>query len=482
MIPSVSVTKIDGQTGVVRPSSDGILAIIAPSSSGTANQPAAYTRGDLAHTDFGLGPLPAIASYHLDVAKKPVLLVKPSTDTAAAYGAVTHAGTGTSVPTAGGTSPVDDFNVLVTFVAGATVGVAGGTFTYSLDGGVNTSGVLALGTANTLTIPNVGVSFALAAGTVVAGDTISCVVTGAKMSNANLITALEALRTTSQPWEMVLVYADSEASSAANVGTLDTWLSGLESTGKFRGFIANARQRTAGETEATYLTAMTTAFASAASTRGLVCADAADMTNPNLGCVQSRYAAIGVAARLMQYGIEVDAAYVANGPLPGLTIADTRGNPKHHDELLYPGPDAIRLTALRSFDGTQGVFVNNPLLISASGSDYVYAQHLRCMNAACTIAYQICQTQLSKGVRKDPKTGFILEEDAAAIDALVNSALAVALSGRVSAVGFQLHRTDDLSSNAGATVGADLQMSALAYIKNFAVSAKFTKALTIPAA
>ncbi len=38
-VPVVAITKSDGNTGVVRPSADGILVIIAPSEKGTKNQP-----------------------------------------------------------------------------------------------------------------------------------------------------------------------------------------------------------------------------------------------------------------------------------------------------------------------------------------------------------------------------------------------------------------------------------------------------------
>jgi len=44
MIPNVSVTKQDGNTGTARPGAEGILAIIAPSASGTQNQPGTYMR------------------------------------------------------------------------------------------------------------------------------------------------------------------------------------------------------------------------------------------------------------------------------------------------------------------------------------------------------------------------------------------------------------------------------------------------------
>ncbi|MDB4996649.1 MAG: hypothetical protein JWM74_4081 [Myxococcaceae bacterium] len=62
MIPNTSISKSDGNTGVVRPSIVGILAIIAPAEKGTANQAGGYARPDLVLNDFGYGPASDVAA------------------------------------------------------------------------------------------------------------------------------------------------------------------------------------------------------------------------------------------------------------------------------------------------------------------------------------------------------------------------------------------------------------------------------------
>jgi hypothetical protein len=228
---------------------------------------------------------------------------------------------------------------------------------------------------------------------------------------------------------------------------------------------------------------MTTAFASASSTRVVMCADAGDLVSVVRGIRQKRQTSFAVAARGMANDIARDCAFVEDGPVDGFQITDDRQNPKYHDELLYPGLDDLRLTVLRSVPGRQGPFINNPNLLSPSGSDYVYWQHARVMNRACEIAFEILTGRLSKGVRKDVATGYILEEEAQEIEGLVNAELDKQLvtPGRVSGARYVLNRTDDLSSNAGATLNGEVQVSALAYVKKFAVNAKFVKTITVKA-
>lgn len=477
MIPSVSITKTDGNTGVVKPSADGILAIIAPSEKGTLNQPGAYARQDLAQNDFGYGPLVEYAAYVMSVARKPVVLIRCAASTAATNGTVTHTGAGTSVVTATGT-PLDDFDVVITIVTGGTIGVAGITYTYSLDGGKTTSGVQALGTSTTITIPNSGVVASCAAGTLLAGQVEAFSTKHARVTSGDLTTALEALRTYGGSWEAILVCAEADATM---ISALDLWLSAREGDGKYRSAVLNSVFRTSAQSEAQYLTAMTTAFGASSSTRLVVCGDAGDLASAVRGIRQRRPVALGLAARGMLIDVARDAAYVVDGPIQGFSITDDRLNPKYHDEALFPGLDDIRLASMRSIAGREGAFINNPLLLSPSGSDYVYWQHTRVMNKACEIAFQLLTGVLSRGVRKDNTTGYILEEEAQNIEGLVNAELEKQLKkpGRVSDVAFVLSRTDDLSSNAGATLNGQLEVSALAYVKKFAVNSKFTKKITV---
>jgi len=450
-----------------------------------------YTDPTLAHTDLGNGPLPELAAYMMQVSGNPVVCIRGNPSTTGAYGSMTLTGTGTTTPSGtSGTFPYDDYNVIVTCVVGGTLGLSGVSYTYSLDGGVTTSAIIALGTATTLVIPNSGVSidFTHTSNTLVAGDTVTFTTTGPKLTSGDITTALEALRVSALPWEGVIVdRIDATASSAAEVGALDTWLAGLEAVGKFRFFALNARAINSGETEAQYLTAMTTAMASAASIRGIVGADVGDSVSTLTGLKLARPTSMFVMARAMGDDISTDPAYVAEGALSNCAILDSRGNPRHHNEAAYQGLDAIRLTTLRTIDSRTGVYCTNANIVSSPGSDYVYLQHARVMNKACELAFQALTTQLSRGIPKqakaDPNTGAVYIQEGAArvLEALVQVELNAQLvtPRRVSGAKFALSRTDDLSSNQGATLTGTIEIQALAYAKGFSVNAKFVRSFTV---
>lgn len=482
MTPNVTVTKTDGNTGVVAPSSRGICAIVAPCSGGTANQPVSVTKAGLALSSFLDGVLTEDASYLLAQTGNPVVCVKGAASTAATYGAVTLTGTGTSVPTAGASLPNNDFPVIIAIVVGGTRGTDGITYTYSLDGGLNTSPIQALGTAVSITIPNSGVQIMLAAGTLIAGDLIKVTTVGPRMTVSDITTALEALRTSSLAWEGVLV--DGHDAAAATVAALDTWLAAREAEGKYRLFVANARLKNSGESEAAYLTAMNTAWNATASFRGCVGADGGDLTSavPGRGYTLKKPTALALMARAMKVNYGVDPARVSDGPLGGFGLPDASGNPKNHDEALYGGLDALRLVTLRSLERRNGTYINNGNSIATAGSDYVWIQHIRTMNRACELAYDVLIGQLSRGVNTNPKVGptgqiYIAEEDALKIEALVDQALNE-LRGQVQNLKFLLSRTDDIGSNGPANLAGEMQLLAQRYVKGFAVNTSFVRSIT----
>lgn len=500
MLPNVSITKQDFQTGTVGPSPVGVLAIIAPAAAGATNVPVGYTSDRQALTDFSPGVLVEDASYTLQESGSPVLLCRATAATAASYGTIDVSKmTGTSVPTSGAGVPVDRYDVIVTFSTTTTIGGAGGQWTYSLDGGLTVSAAQALPPTvpAVLTIPNFsaggspGVSFSMAAGAVNAGDFFRVLTTPAQMTDADLVTSLEAMRTTTIPWEALLIEEDSGTGTTALV---DTWLAGLEKVGKFRMAFLNTRFKNqlhvgsgVAETEAAFLTAMQTLTGQQTpSIRLSQGTDGGAVASTLTGLTQPRKTALVEAARAMSIPIGVEPAYVAIGNLPDLRIVDSNGGPLFHNEEIYPNLDQLQLATLRSVQGQPGVFITNGRIFSLTNSDYQFVPHVRTMNRACEIAYQIMMTQLSRGIGKkprDPVTGavYILEGDALTIEGLVNEAVAPPLKGQVVAVKFSLARNDDLSSNAGATLNGSVQIVALAYIKNFKVTASFTKSIAVAA-
>ena len=365
---------------------------------------------------------------------------------------------------------------MILFVTGGTRGTAGITYKYSLDGGTTYSAVVALGTDTTIVIPETGVGIAIGAGTILANQTATFSTVGPRMSNANVITALEALRVSNLPWESVYVAGLNATSS--EVSTLDSWLATLEGTGKFRMGFLHARGKNSGESEATYLAAMGTAFNSSSSTRLVVCADRGDLPSPIRGIVQARPSALAVVARTMSVDIGRDPAALVDGPVNGFRLDTLAGNPKHHDEALFPGVDALRLATLRTWDGLQGTYITNAPALSPTGSDYVYVQHIRIANAMCEKAFQLFRQRISLGVKRDQATGFIDESDAQDIESTVNLGLTNTAQGRVSAYRFDLSRSDDISSNAGAILTGTLDVSALAYVKGMEVKFRFVRTIT----
>jgi hypothetical protein len=489
-LPKTNITKLDGNTGVVKPSTSGVLAIIAPAEKGTTDQAGTYTRIADAIAKFGLGALNELGSYFMANAKKPVLLIRAAASTAAAYSAIDDDGvTGTSAVTASATAPLDDYqDVTFKVIHGGTIGVTGITYQYSLGPG-HLSPVTALGTATSaafnapVTNTPSGVSLDFAAGTLVAGDVVTFSTTGPRMTNSDLVEALEALRLTKLPWDAVLV-GNCDAASTT-IATLNQWLTDLEGRGVFKMGYMNTRHKTPAESEAAFATAMATVRSAASPTIRIdVGTDGGDVASGITGLLQVRPTALAVSTRALSGTIGTDPAFVGSGSIPNFAIYDSAGNPKWHDENLFPGLDDLTFTTLRTIDGEDGIFITNANLFSGAGSDFVYDQHARTMNAACTIVYGILTRELGRGVRKqeaDPITGavYILDDDATAIEELANAAERRALEKEVDAVQVALSRTDDLSSNGPNKLTASVELEAFAYIKEFDVGAKFVRSISV---
>ena len=481
MVPSVKVRKLDGQTGVVRPGADGVLAIIAPAEKGQF-VPASYAKTNDVSTEYGQGILPEFASWTLDRTQKSIVAVRAAAGTAAVISAVTPTGAGTSVVTLTGT-PLDDWRVRLKFISGAVVGVTGATYQYSLDDGVNWSPVTALGVAVSAALGSSGITANFAAGTLLADSTFTATTTAARMQNADIVTALEQLRLSRVRFEAILVAGPLDATMVA---TVQTWVTAREAEGRYYTFCASPRWKTQVETEAAYKASLDPIFASTVAASGLVCADSFEATSAITGRVQQRDAALGVAAKGMSVDIGVSPAFVGAGSIDGVVIKDARGNPLHHDEEQSPGLADTRFTTLRTFGGQddpEGTYINLPLLFSSAGSDYVIWPHMRVMNRACSIAKQLLTMKLQAGIEKQPdpndsNKAIIADYEAEEIDSLITTTLQGELlppRKRSSDCGFVLSRTDDLSSNGLKTITGDVWIVALAYVGNFEIGAKFLR-------
>jgi len=467
--PSVDITVLDNQLGILAPV-DAVLAIVAPATAGEVNTPQPFTQIQDVINEYGQGPLVEAAAYAIERFGLRVLLVRTAaTGTPGAFGTLNDDDwTGTSVPTlAAAPLPADDMDIVIKTITGGTVGIAGITYQVSLDGGQNFGPTRALGTATSIVIPEANnIAVDLAAGDVEADETLSFSTAAPKPSGVELTAALTALRQTQSPWTRLLVLTDMDTTL---LSALDAAMTAMEAAGRPRRAIAHARRPNSGETEAQYLTAMQTLFSASSSRRVALCAGAADIDSSVGNRWRFRRSPAYVVGPLSaSVAEEVDIAELRYGPLPGVYIRDQNGNPKHHDETINPGLDDARFTTLRSWEGRNGVWVNNLRLFSPAGSDFLWMQHGLVIDLCCVIARRELEPLLSRGfLVKSDGSGQIRPEDARAIDSVINAALAREVVGqrKASSATFAISRTDDVLRTG--EISWTVRVVPLAYPKRF---------------
>lgn len=470
-VQSVTSNELDGQLGVL-PSGTRALAIVGPTTGGTANTPSLFASTAAVIASFTGGQGVEDANWHITTKSLPVLMVKSAASVASTFDTIDVTGvTGTSVATVHtGATSTDDFEAYLYVSNGGTIGVAGITVQYSLDNGRVLSVPQALGTAVFYLLPEGGaIRFDFAAGTLVTGDVIKARFHAPQSNASDLTTALAALKNSAIDWEICFIACALTTTSAAAVSTAfagmpeKAWCSGVDLP-------------TSTQTETTYLSTLTAAWAAVADSQcvGLV-AGAARITSAISGrsCAQSPSGIY--ASTLASVREHVDITQLNIGAQKGTFITDVNGNPVSagillHDERLFPGLDDQRFCVLQSKDGRAGVYFANPNCFSAQGSDFKYAQHRRVMNKLKRILRLYLETRLSVEILVNASTGYILESEAQDIEFGANEICRSSLTGQVSGgaydngAGFlQVSRTDNLLS--GSTMNTFGGAVPLAYPK-----------------
>lgn len=467
-VPAHNQTELDGALGVLPPSSGSLYTVVGCSSSGPLDTPATFARVVDLVASFGNGPMVEAAAHAISTYGGPVLVVRAAeaAGNEGAMGAVDDSDvTGTSVITAtAAAEPLDDYDVVGRVILGGTIGTGPITLQFSLDGGRTWLPKVELDTADTYAIPGAGVSFDFAAGTLVTGDEFSSLCSAPLWDSTSLGTALDALGLTSASWEIVHVVGPLTSSDAS---AIDAKILGLASKGKLRAWIGHARNPTPGETEAAYLSSLSTAFSSFSTIRGAITAGAVQTLSGVSGRKYVRPFSFVAAPREASVSQQINTAALALGPLPSAIIKDENGNPSHHDEYLFPGLDDARFYVARSWEGRAGTYVNRPRLFSSETSDFQLMPHRRVMNLARTVSRSRMEFILnSSDVAVDPTTGFIRESVARAIEADVTAVLEAALLGarpKASGVSYVVSRTDNLLSTR--TMRTQLRVIPLAYVE-----------------
>lgn len=453
--PAVNLTELDGALGILPESAGRLFAVLGVSSSGPLDTPATFARITDLQSNYGDGPGVEAAAYYIEKYGRPVVFVRTGQTVAGTFedGAATvQTGTGVTVVTVDtpATAPHDDYDFYLKVIDGGTVGVAGITYQWSLDGGRTLSATTALGTATSITFAGSGgATVDLTAATWDAGDTVSFRGFAPKWNTTEIGTALDALFASVLNWEIAHCVGDIEA---ADFDTIDPKFTAGLAAGKFRSWYGNARMPLSPlgvpETEAAYKIALDAIFTSKASVHGAICAGACQLISSVSGRQYRRPIAHAVAAREQSVSEEIDIASIKLGVIPGISIKDANGNPLHHDESLNPGLDDSRFTVLRTWNEVQGVYVNRPRVLSAAGSDFDIYPKRRVLNIAHSTLLAYFVRRLNEPILVDKSTGYILESEALEIETGARAAMRSTLLARPKASGveFTLSRTDNILS------------------------------------
>ena len=448
--PQVTITELDGALGVLPPSAGRLHAILGVSSKGSTDVPATFARITDVVAAYGRGPLVEAAARYIAQTGRPVVLVRTGQTVAGSFPggtAVVFVGTGTSAITvAASPVPDDDFEFAFRVVTGGTIGTEGITFQWSLDNGRTWSPVTALGTATSFVFPDSGgVQIDFAAGTLVADDLATFRGDAPNWDATEIGAALDALLASTHSWEIAHIVGPIDGTA---FDTIDGKFSGAIASGKYHSWIGHTRMPNLAETEAAYKTALDAIFDAKATVFGSMAAGAAKVTSSVSGRQYRRPVSFVYAPLEAGSSEEVNVAAVNLGPISGVSIRDSNGNPDEHDESVNPGLDDSRFVTLRTWDEVQGVYINRPLLLSPAGSDYQLHPHRRVLNLAHAALRAYFVRRLNSPIQVDETTGFILEEEALEIESGAAASLRAALlqKPKASAIQFTLSRTDNLLS------------------------------------
>ena len=470
-IPKVGITVQDGAFGIVAPSQANRCAVVGPAKSGALNTTILCGSIKAVVETFEAGPAAEAAAAIIQRAGGDVLVVRSDAVAGDFNEDDAFVGTGTSAISLTG-SPVDGYDVVFSVATGGTIGVTGIKFTVSLDNGATNGGVQSLGTASTYAVPGTGITFNFGSGTLVAGDKFTQTTIAPQSSAAHLEDALTALGASPREFGYVLVCGDMTASTFDQVASS---VGGFANAYRYVSALGNVLMRGLDQADSAYqASSAITSLAGKANLRLVVGADGGRLISPITSRKLRRPASWFAAAEGAAFPLAESAAQVDHGPLPNVDVFDQNGNVVFHDEFTQPGLNELRFLTLRTIIGKPGAYVTKPNIFGVPGSDFTDWHYRRVMDEACRITYAVLVDYMSKGVRLDKATGYILEQDARGIESAVNSALRNGLTAKqqISNAACAVSRTDDILETK--TINVAVRILPLGYLEDIEVNIGFT--------
>ncbi len=351
--------------------------------------------------------------------------------TIAKTGAISLSGTGTVGWVTQVSSPLDAYNVWVTVATGGALGV--GVFTYSLDGGNTTSGQVLIPSGGLYAIPGTGVVLGFAAATWVLGDVYKFSCTPASFGTSDVTTAVTALL--ADPTEFGFFHIMGQPTNSAGAVSMSAVVDtqAQAAFANFR-FIFGIHECPTSESDST----IATTYANFVSDRTMVCAgDIGHLSSVTPGRVIRRNCSIVVASRLSATKPKEHPGKVKSGAVKNVKSL-------YRDEATTPYLDAQRFTTMRTLRKKRGYFITRGNMMADSGSDFANVMNRRVMDVALGYLYQALLDILNDELAVDPKTGFIYEPIASALERFIRNQIIVGLAGNVIDAKVSISRTEPI--------------------------------------
>jgi len=387
----------------------------------------------------------------------------PCDYTPATPSAVDHEGTGTSVMSVTG-DPFDQYmQVIVTCVRAGTPGDAiPPRVTISLDNGNSETGQLNIPADGSLDVlaDTTGMTFEFTAAALVAGDTYTFSVAYPTVAAADVVTALQGLKASTEPFSMIYVCGPF---NKADTDTILTEVATFEARKKFVGGLFIESVDADGDSEATWMADLAEDFEGEASDLLCVSAGYMPVRSVVLGCLMWRSIGWGAAVRASLVAISRDlgcredealtsfGTVATQGPIISTPVIDGAiALPDGffiHNEALVPGLNANQFMTIMSEEGLPGFYITNPNLMSGPMSDYNLLQFRRISAEVARLTNIYFVFQLSKDILLNSE-GLVLDKEATKWEQGNNTALGTLTTRQnVSSLGTVVGRDANIINN-----------------------------------
>lgn len=385
MLNDVYTSVSDGLLGLAGEQGEGIHVKIGVSSVVSAvpilingNMTAAKIKETL-----GLSPLAdkVMDSIGNGSSKLYCITVAASTDGTA--GEVTKSGTGSgSLTVAVASKPYNAFSIIIKVTGQGSLNTA--LFNYSIDGGINYSDDITVPLTGAYIILNTGVTVNFEEGATpneatsfVVGDTYSFVTTAPTMTNADVIAAIDKLKTFSELYELVHIVGESQPALWSAVSEKQLELA--VTYHKPLMFVLEAYAPEANETTDAYVNRLI--------------ADRKDVQNTDIQVVVARSSYVGMdglTRDINNAGIvcglygksSVKQSIGKTAAAAGMGIKTSKMLkllPEGIEEYIE-SLDSAKYLTFRKYDGLDYYYVTNARMLCPDGSDYKYAEDVRVKN------------------------------------------------------------------------------------------------------